>query len=50
MILVAGATGLVGGDICRRLLGEGRQVRALVRRGADAAKVNVLQKAGADLY
>ncbi len=50
MILIAGATGLVGGDICRRLLGEGRQVRALVRRGADAAKVNALQKAGADLY
>lgn len=34
MILVAGATGVVGGMIVRRLLGEGRGVRVLVREGS----------------
>jgi uncharacterized protein YbjT (DUF2867 family) len=32
MIAVAGATGYIGGLLCERLLGEGRAVRALVRR------------------
>jgi uncharacterized protein YbjT (DUF2867 family) len=31
MILVAGATGIVGGMITRRLLGQGKEVRILVR-------------------
>ena len=31
MILVVGATGIVGGMITRRLLGQGKEVRILVR-------------------
>ncbi|NIL95951.1 MAG: NAD-dependent epimerase/dehydratase family protein [Planctomycetales bacterium] len=34
--LVTGATGLVGNNVVRRLLAEGRSVRVLVRRGSDA--------------
>lgn len=39
MILVAGATGNLGGLIARRLLGEGRAVRILVRPGSDHASL-----------
>lgn len=35
MILVVGATGLLGGKVTRRLLEQGRQVRILVRTGSD---------------
>ena len=31
MILVVGATGIVGGMIARRLLGQGKEVRVLAR-------------------
>ncbi len=34
MILVVGATGILGGDICRRLRGRGLDVRGLVRAGS----------------
>lgn len=44
MILVAGATGQLGGLITRRLLAEGREVRILVRPGSDYA---ALVEAGA---
>jgi len=37
MILVVGATGLVGGMIARTLLDQGRDVRILVRPGSDYA-------------
>jgi len=49
MILVAGATGLVGSEVCRRLAGRGRKVRALVRETSDAGKKKVLQECGATL-
>lgn len=35
MILVVGATGLLGGRIVRRLLSDGRTVRILVRAGSN---------------
>jgi uncharacterized protein YbjT (DUF2867 family) len=49
MILVAGATGLVGSEVCRRLVGRGREVRALVRETSDAGKKKALQECGATL-
>jgi uncharacterized protein YbjT (DUF2867 family) len=49
MILVAGATGALGSDIVRRLLARGERVRALVRSTSDAAKVDSLEKSGAEI-
>ena len=39
MILVVGATGILGGMIIDRLVDNGRQVRALVRRTGDSASL-----------
>src|SRR5919202_1662541 len=44
MLLVVGATGLLGGMIAQRLLDSGQQVRILVRPGSDYA---ILEQAGA---
>jgi uncharacterized protein YbjT (DUF2867 family) len=49
MILVVGATGLLGTEICRRLTKRGEEVRALVRTTSSAEKVAALQECGADL-
>ncbi|HYK35675.1 SDR family oxidoreductase [Alloacidobacterium sp.] len=49
MILVVGATGLVGSDVCRRLAKRGQQVRALVRTTSDKNKVEALRSAGIEL-
>ncbi len=49
MILVVGATGWVGSEICRRLVAEGKPARGLVRRTSDAAKVAGLRKMGVQL-
>jgi uncharacterized protein YbjT (DUF2867 family) len=46
MILVAGATGALGGEICRRLVAGRMPVRALVRATSDAAKVEALRALG----
>ena len=46
MHLVVGATGLVGGEICRRLADEGKPVKALVRGTSDPAKVDALRAKG----
>lgn len=46
-VLVAGSTGMVGGEICRILRSEGRAVRALVRSTSDPAKVEKLKSLGA---
>lgn len=46
MILVAGATGALGGEICRRLVASRKPVRALVRETSDPAKVEALANAG----
>jgi uncharacterized protein YbjT (DUF2867 family) len=46
MILVAGATGFLGGEICRRLAAEGEAVRALVRATSDPSAVERLRALG----
>src|SRR5437879_2458099 len=43
MILVVGATGLLGGEICRRLRERGQPVRALARHTSDPSKVQRLR-------
>lgn len=49
MILVAGATGVLGSEIVRGLLAEGRPVRALVRATSAPEKVAVLEAAGVEI-
>ncbi len=46
MILVAGATGYLGGEICRRLTESGRPVRGLVRSTSDPNIVARLESLG----
>lgn len=48
MILVVGATGSVGGEICRRLAASGQPVRALVRESSAPDKVSALQAMGVE--
>jgi uncharacterized protein YbjT (DUF2867 family) len=48
MILVVGATGMLGSEICRRLTVAGKPVKALVRATSDQAKVNKLKGYGVD--
>jgi uncharacterized protein YbjT (DUF2867 family) len=50
MILVVGSTGMVGSEVCQRLVGDGQQVRALVRATADPAKVAGLRDAGVEVF
>ena len=47
--LLVGATGLLGPDICQRLMSGGHQVRALVRSTADASKRAALHALGVEL-
>jgi uncharacterized protein YbjT (DUF2867 family) len=49
MILVVGATGLLGTRVCERLRAEGQSVRALVRRTSNPDKVNALRSLGCEL-
>lgn len=49
MILVVGATGLLGGEICRRLAYSGHAVRALVRRTSSPERLAMLERLGAQL-
>jgi uncharacterized protein YbjT (DUF2867 family) len=49
MILVAGATGYAGREICRRLTAEGRTVRGLVRRTSDRDTVRQLEEWGVEI-
>lgn len=48
-ILVVGATGLLGSDICKLLIEQGRSVRALVRATSDPAKVENLRTLGVEI-
>ncbi len=50
MVLVVGATGLVGTAVCQKLVARGETVRALVRDTSSAEKVEVLKSAGVELH
>ena len=47
-ILVAGATGFLGSEICRQLIEKGKKVKGLVRATSDANKVAHLQELGVE--
>ncbi len=49
MNLVIGATGIVGGETCRRLTAAGEPVRAMVRSTSDPGRVDALKAMGADI-
>lgn len=49
MILVAGASGLVGSEVCRRLTRRGQAVRGLVRATTARPKVEALRDCGVEL-
>jgi uncharacterized protein YbjT (DUF2867 family) len=49
MILVVGATGLLGSEVCHRLAQKGERVRALVRPTSSTDKVDSLRSAGIEL-
>jgi uncharacterized protein YbjT (DUF2867 family) len=47
-VLVIGATGFLGTEICRQLREAGKSVRALVRTSSDPSKIKTLQQLGVD--
>ena len=49
MNLIVGATGLLGGEICRLLAAEGKPVRALVRPTSDQIKVAQLESLNVEI-
>jgi uncharacterized protein YbjT (DUF2867 family) len=49
MILVVGATGLLGTRICERLRADGQPVRALIRKTSNPDKVHALRSLGCEL-
>ncbi len=49
MILVAGATGILGSEVCSQLVAKGHSVRGLVRATSDAAKLAALEAQGVEL-
>src|SRR5688500_16552908 len=49
IVVLAGATGDLGGRIARALLEKGAEVRILIRPESDAGKVNALQNSGATI-
>ena len=49
MILVIGATGFLGSEICRLLAGDGRTVRALVRTTSAPEKIDALRQRGIEI-
>jgi uncharacterized protein YbjT (DUF2867 family) len=49
MILVAGSTGVLGMEICRRLRERGATTRALVRSTSDQARVAQLRQLGCEI-
>src|SRR4051812_16573498 len=47
-VMVVGATGLLGIEICRQLVNAKRKVKGLVRTSSDPAKVQALQQLGVE--
>ncbi len=47
-VIVVGATGFLGMEICRQLCEKNRKVKGLVRTTSDPAKVKALQKMGVE--
>ncbi len=45
-VLVIGATGFLGMEICRQLLGKNKKVKGLIRSSSDVTKVEALKKMG----
>ena len=50
MLLVVGATGTLGSEICRQLAANATPVRALVRRSSDPARVRELRALGIETF
>ena len=48
-VLVAGATGFLGGEICRQLLAKNKKVKGLVRTTSDPNKVSQLKESGVEI-
>lgn len=48
-VLVAGATGFLGSEICRQLIGKNIKVKGLVRATSDANKVAQLKSSGVEI-
>src|SRR6187455_2244770 len=49
VVLVAGATGFLGSEICRQLMEKNKIVRGLVRHTSDANKVAQLRQLGVEI-
>jgi len=49
MNLVVGATGILGSEICRQLIADGRPTRALVRSTSNPARVSELESLGVEI-
>ena len=49
MILVVGATGMLGSEICQRLAQRGETVRGLVRTTSSTEKVELLRRANVEV-
>ena len=49
MVLVVGATGLLGSEVCRSLRRAGKPVRAMVRRTSAPEKLGSLRSAGVEM-
>jgi len=49
MILIIGATGMVGSEICQLLTTDSKPVRAMVRATSDQAKTNKLKELGVQI-
>ncbi len=49
MILIIGATGMVGGEVCRQLIAVEKPVRAMLRKSSDPSKRNNLSEMGIEI-